>query len=275
MQGIHDFIPTAEKVDYLNALLKVGFDTLDFGSFVSPKAIPQMQDTAEVLDKLELSGSKTKLLAIIANQRGAEQAAAYEQVTYLGYPFSVSETFQQRNTNRSIAIAFDDVKAIQALCEKSGKKLVLYLSMGFGNPYGDPWSPAIVEEWLEKMAAEGIRIFSLADTVGAAKVADIQALFSHLIGKRPDLEIGAHFHSRPDNQVDKIEAAYLSGCRRFDSALLGIGGCPMAKDDLTGNISTEALTAYLATRDDVHLHLDREKFEEVREQAMRLFGQYH
>ena len=274
MQGIHPFIPTEAKAAYINSLLKVGFDTLDFGSFVSPKAIPQMQDTAQVLDKLNLDNTKTKLLAIIANSRGAEDALRHEQISYLGYPFSISETFQQRNTNRSIAEAYEDVKRIQEACVKGGKQLVLYFSMGFGNPYGDPWNAEVVEEWLAKLLKEDIKIFSLADTVGTAKPEDISYLFSSLIKNYPQLEIGAHFHARVDQQGEKLAAAYENGCKRFDSAMLGFGGCPMAKDELVGNTSTEFLVSYLQEKQE-KLGIAKDKFEEARAQAQQLFGLYH
>lgn len=274
MQGIRDFIPTEVKAEYINKLLRAGFDTIDFGSFVSPKAIPQMADTTEVLKKIDLSSSKTKLLAIIANVRGAQDGAAHEEISYLGYPFSISETFQQRNTNRGIEAAFSDLKEINDICSRSGKELVTYISMGFGNPYGDPWNKDIVEEWVVKLMSEGIRIFSLSDTVGAAKGEDIKTIFSYLQGKYPDIEIGAHFHSRPDMQQEKINSAYESGCRRFDSAMLGFGGCPMAADDLTGNISTEFLLDFLKQKG-ADNSIDKEAFKVARRAAQELFGKYH
>lgn len=238
IQGWKSPVPTALKVEYLNTLLQVGFNTLDFGSFVSPKAIPQMADTAEVYRQLQLEGISTKLLAIIANLKGAEQAVLFEHITYLGFPFSISETFQQRNTNSSITQAFETVKAVQALCLKHDKKLVIYFSMGFGNPYGDPYSPDIVGEWAEKMALLGVEIIALSDTVGVAESSLIGQLFSHLIPLYPHIEFGAHFHASPFNWEDKIQVAYQAGCRRFDGALGGFGGCPMANDELVGNINT-------------------------------------
>lgn len=238
IQGWQSPVATALKVEYLNTLLQVGFDTLDFGSFVSPKAIPQMADTAEVYHQLHLEGISTKLLAIIANLKGAEQAVLFEHITYLGFPFSISETFQQRNTNSSITQAFETVKAIQALCLKYGKKLVVYFSMGFGNPYGDPYSAEIVGEWAEKMALLGIEIIALSDTVGIAESPLISQLFNHLIPLYPQIEFGAHFHASPVNWEEKIQVAYHAGCRRFDGALGGFGGCPMANDELVGNINT-------------------------------------
>lgn len=241
IQGWKTPVSTASKVEYLNTLLQVGFDTLDFGSFVSPKAIPQMADTAEVYHQLQLDGLSTKLLAIVANLKGAEQAVSFEHITYLGFPFSISETFQQRNTNSSIAQAYETVKAIQELCVKNGKKLVVYFSMGFGNPYGDIYSPEIVGDWSQKMSQLGISIIALSDTVGIAKPELVQALFGHLIPLYPHIEFGAHLHATPFNWSEKIEAAYSAGCRRFDGALGGFGGCPMAKDELVGNINTRNL----------------------------------
>ena len=244
MQGLHDFIPTQTKIDYINQLLKVGFDTIDFGSFVSPKAIPQMADTTEVLAGLDLSNTKSKLLAIIANLKGAENAVQHEQIKYLGFPFSISETFQMRNTNSSIAQSLETVKAIQALCVKHNKELVVYFSMGFGNPYGDVWNTEIVEKWVMEMHLLGIKIISLSDTIGIANPETIAYLFKHLIPTFPNIEFGAHFHTTPNTWQEKIEAAYENGCKRFDGAMKGFGGCPMAADDLTGNMATENLYAY-------------------------------
>jgi len=271
MQGLHDFIPTDIKAAYINLLLQVGFDTIDFGSFVSPKAIPQMRDTAEVLEKLELSHSKSKLLAIIANYRGAEDAAEHEQITYLGFPFSISETFQQRNTNSSISEAFDTVKRIKELSDKKGKELLVYLSMGFGNPYGDDWSNEIVLQWAEKLISEGIQYISLADTIGIASPGQITDLFTLLSGHLPKTTLGVHLHSTPDTWHEKIEAAYKSGCKRFDTALKGYGGCPMAKDDLTGNIATENVISYLQSQN-VSLGLDLGKFQEAMDYSGKVFG---
>lgn len=244
MQGIATFIPTETKINYLNALLRVGFDTLDFGSFVSPKAIPQMRDTAEVLTSLELANSRSRLLAIVANRRGAEQAAAYPAISYLGYPFSVSETFQLRNTNATIAESVERVTEIQALCRQTGKQLVIYISMGFGNPYGDPWNAEVVIRWVETLAQEGIGIFQLSDTIGVASSTSISYLFEQLIPRFPALEIGAHFHTTAATWREKVEAAYEHGCRRFDGAIRGYGGCPMARDELTGNMPMEQLFAF-------------------------------
>lgn len=241
MQGLHDFIPTEVKVNYINQLLKCGFDTIDFGSFVSPKAIPQMRDTAEVLSKLDLSGN-SKLLAIVANERGAEDAVHHEEISYLGYPFSVSEEFQKRNTNSTIEESLTRVEAIKNICDRSNKELVVYLSMGFGNPYGEEWNAEIVQKWCgvlyDKM---DIRIQALSDTIGSAMPADVSYLFSELIPSLPKVEFGAHLHTRPEYAKNLVASAYNAGCRRFDGALKGFGGCPMAKDDLTGNMPTEIM----------------------------------
>jgi hydroxymethylglutaryl-CoA lyase len=250
IQGLHHFIPTEKKIAYINQLLASNlFDTIDFGSFVSPKAIPQMADTKGILYGDYLFESKTKLLAIIANERGAQEASAYEQITYLGYPFSVSETFQLRNTNATIAESLERVKAIQDICIKTDKQLVLYISMGFGNPYGDIWNAEIVLEWVEKLKQLGISIFSLADTVGVATPESIRYLFENLIPQHPDLEFGAHLHTTPDTWKEKIESAFDAGCRRFDGAILGYGGCPMAADELVGNMPTENLLSFAGNTD--------------------------
>lgn len=245
IQGIHHFIPTEKKADYINLLLQTNlFDTIDFGSFVSPKAIPQMKDTASVIEKLDLSKTNTKLLAIIANERGAEDTSKFEQIKYLGYPFSISETFQLRNTNATISESVERVKVIQDICLKADKQLVIYISMGFGNPYGDDWNAEIVLNWVEKLANLGIEIFSLSDTVGIATPANIEYLFHHLIPQYPTLEFGAHLHTTPNTWKAKIDAAVNGGCKRFDGAVLGYGGCPMAQDDLVGNMPTEKLLEY-------------------------------
>jgi hydroxymethylglutaryl-CoA lyase len=244
MQGWKDFIPTEKKIEYLNTLLKVGFNTLDFGSFVSAKAIPQMADTAEVLSHLDLDGSDTKLLAIIANVRGAEQASRFKQITYLGFPFSVSETFQLRNTNSTIQESLERVKEIHAICKTSSKELVVYLSMGFGNPYGDPFSNEIVFSWAEKIAAIGIDIISLADTVGLASAEQVFSITGNLVRALPGKTVGVHLHSTPVNWKEKLEAALSAGCMRFDGALKGIGGCPMANDKLVGNMNMENMVEF-------------------------------
>ena len=251
MQGWKTFIPTEKKIEYLQALLQVGFHTLDFGSFVSAKAIPQLADTAEVLKGLKSNPVKTntKLLAIIANVRGAEEAAVYEEISYLGFPFSVSETFQQRNTNSSIEQSLERVKEIQRICEQTNKQLVIYISMGFGNPYGDPYSAEIVFDWVNRIAGLGVNIISLADTVGLATPEQVAKMTSYVINKLPQHEIGVHLHSSLENREAKIQAAWLAGCRRFDGALKGIGGCPMANDDLVGNIDTEWLISFFEQYD--------------------------
>lgn len=241
MQGLHDFIPTEIKANYINTLLKCGFDTIDFGSFVSPKAIPQMRDTAEVLSKLDLS-SPSKLLAIVANERGAEEAIQFEEIDYLGYPFSVSEEFQKRNTNATIEESLGRVEAMQNLCVKNNKELVVYLSMGFGNPYGEEWNSEIVFKWCNVLFEKfDIRIQALSDTIGAANPSLVESLFKEIIPALPNVEIGAHLHTRPENAQSIVAAAYKAGCKRFDGALKGLGGCPMAKDDLTGNMPTEVM----------------------------------
>ncbi|SEN50669.1 hydroxymethylglutaryl-CoA lyase [Mucilaginibacter gossypiicola] len=270
MQGIHDFIPTEVKAAYINLLLQVGFDTIDFGSFVSPKAIPQLQDTADVLKKLNLTNTKSKLLAIIANYRGAEDAVKHEEVTYLGYPFSISETFQLRNTNSTIEQAFETVQRINELSHKNSKQLLVYLSMGFGNPYGDEWNTGIIERWAEKMVAEGIKNIALADTIGIADAAQISSIYPNLCRLFPDTEFGIHLHSTPDTWQPKIAAAYQSGCKRFDTAIKGYGGCPMAKDDLTGNIATENLLGYLKTQNEP-TGLNMDKFQEAMDYSGRVF----
>jgi len=244
MQGWKNFIPTSKKIEYINSLLEVGFDTIDFGSFVSPKAIPQMADTKEVVRNLELGVSNTKLLAIVANVRGAEEASAYNEITYLGFPFSVSETFQQRNTNSSIAESLTRVQEIQNICTKRNKQLVIYVSMGFGNPYRDVYAEEIVFSWVSKIVALGIKTISLADTVGLAKPEQVYSMTKYLIGQLPQVEVGVHLHSRPDNWKEKLDAAVNAGCKRFDGALKGFGGCPMANDDLVGNMRTEWMIDY-------------------------------
>lgn len=262
MQGLHDFIPTNIKAEYLNLLLQVGFDTLDFGSFVSPKAIPQMQDTEAVLEKLDMPKSSTKLLAIVANLKGVENAIKHPQITYLGFPFSISETFQQRNTNSSIAQSVHTVQEMLNLCHKHGKTAVIYLSMGFGNPYGDEYNTDIVSHWAQVLIEKGVQIISIADTVGIATPEQITALLPSLLTAFPSTEFGLHLHSTPAQRLAKIEAAFNAGCKRIDSALKGYGGCPMATDELTGNIPTEDIIHYLRTQK-VNLHLDMEKWQQA------------
>lgn len=245
MQGVERFIPTADKAAYINQLLKVGFDTIDFGSFVSPKAIPQMKDTGEVLDLLSMENTRSKLLAIVANTRGAVQACDFEQITYLGFPMSISETFQLRNTNKSIAEALNTLNEIQEVCQKNSKTLVTYISMGFGNPYGDIYDEDIVAKFVDILTTMKVNIISLADTVGVSNPHQIQRLFGSLSQQYPDVELGAHLHSNPATAVEKIDAAYRAGCKRFDGAIKGWGGCPMAEDELVGNIATETIIAFL------------------------------
>lgn len=244
MQGLTQFIPTEVKISYLQQLLSVGFDTLDFGSFVSPKAIPQMADTAQVLDGLDLSATHTKLLAIIANSRGATDAAEHKQIDYLGYPFSISETFQLRNTNATIAESLIRVEEILEIADRSNKEVVIYISMGFGNPYGDPWNVDIVLKWVHQLREMGVKIFSLSDTIGVSSPDNISYLFDALVPTLPDIEFGAHLHTTPTTWQEKIHAAFASGCRRFDGALKGYGGCPMAREELTGNMPMENMVAY-------------------------------
>mgnify|MGYP006429305549 FL=1 len=254
MQGIKPFIPTAQKVDYIQSLLACGFDTIDFGSFVSPKAIPQMRDTADVLSHLDLSQTQSKLLAIVANLRGAKDACRHKEIAYLGYPFSISENFQMRNTHKTIKESLDVLKSIVEVAEATNKKVVAYLSMGFGNPYGDPWNAEIVSYWTEKLVNMGIRIISLSDTVGVSQPADISYLYCSLIPSYPEVEFGAHLHTTPDQWFEKVDAAWKSGCKRFDGALKGYGGCPMAKDQLTGNMPTENMIDYFQKINKVSFH---------------------
>ena len=249
MQGLHDYIPAEIKAKYINQLLKVGFDTIDFGSFVSPKAIPQMKDTAEVLGLLDLSETKSKLLAIVANERGANDACKHDAIDILGYPFSISETFQIRNTNATIEESLDRVRKIKDLCDDTSKELLIYLSMGFGNPYGDVWSVEECAKWVEILSGYGIKTMNLSDTIGIANPESIKYLFSRLIPMYPNIEFGGHFHTTPNKWREKIEAAYKAGCRRYDGAIKGYGGCPMAKDDLTGNMPTENLFRYFAEQE--------------------------
>lgn len=239
MQGIPILIPTEKKIKYIQSLLEVGFDVIDFGSFVSPKVIPQMADTSEVLKGLDLTNTKSKLLAIVANTKGAMEACLHPQIDFIGYPFSISETFQQRNTNSSIGESFERVKEIALLTHESGKELVIYISMGFGNPYGDAFNVDIIHHWVEKIASLGVNIFSLSDTIGVATPELITEVFKGTVGYYNDLEFGAHLHSAPYNWLPKVKAAYKGGCRRFDVAIGGLGGCPLAKDELVGNLATE------------------------------------
>ncbi len=274
MQGIKTFIPTEEKVKYVQSLLGCGFDTIDFGSFVSPKAIPQMVDTAEVLAELDLSRTQSRLLAIVANVRGAENASGHDAIEYLGYPFSISENFQMRNTHKTINESVGILKEIIQIAKASDKKVVTYISMGFGNPYGDPWNVEIVGEWTEKLAAMGARILSLSDTVGTSTPEIIGYLFSNLIPKYPNIEFGAHLHTTPAKWHEKIDAAYKAGCRRFDGAIQGFGGCPMAKDELTGNMPTEKILSYF-TAAKMETGVNWTPFEAAYNKATELFSSYH
>jgi hydroxymethylglutaryl-CoA lyase len=270
MQGIHEFIPTDVKVEYINALLKIGFDTIDFGSFVSPKAIPQLRDTAEVLSRLYLS-SKTKLLAIVANVRGAEEALSFSEISYIGYPFSISETFQMRNTNSSIKDSLVKVEMIKEKCDNKNRELVIYISMAFGNPYNDVWDVELAKEWIHEIANLGIKIISLADTVGLATTENVSKMFSEVTKWLPEVEFGAHLHCRPDNWYNKVDAAFRHGCRRFDVALKGFGGCPMANDDLVGNLATENLMDYLEERN-IETSIDKNRFNKTLLAAEKIFS---
>lgn len=271
MQGIKTWIATEEKIKYINQLLKVGFDTIDFGSFVSAKAVPQMKDTAEVLRGLDISEAGSRLLAIVANYRGAEDACSFDEIQYLGYPFSISETFQQRNTNASIEESLGRVEEIKQLASRHRKELVLYLSMGFGNPYGDPWSPGIAIEWSERLHKEfDVNIIAVSDTVGSATPAVIENLFSELIPGLPEVEFGAHLHTLINDYRPRLEAAYLAGCRRFDGAIKGFGGCPMAADELTGNMPTEKMIAYFRGKG-LNTGIQEEVFERAINLAEEVF----
>ncbi len=274
MQGIKTFIPTQEKVKYIQSLLGCGFDTIDFGSFVSPKAIPQMRDTAEVLASLDLSRTQSKLLSIVANVRGAQDACKHAAIDFLGFPFSISENFQMRNTHKTIDQSVETLKEILELADTHNKEVVTYISMGFGNPYGDPWDVDIVGEWTEKLAAMGARILSLSDTIGSSTPEVIDYLFSNLIPKFPEIEFGAHLHTTPTKWHEKVDAAYKAGCRRFDGAVQGFGGCPMAKDELTGNMPTEKMLSYFTT-EKADTGVNWMVFEAAYNKATELFSEYH
>ena len=274
MQGIKDIIPTEVKSKYINSLLNIGFDTIDFGSFVSPKAIPQMHDTAEVLKQLDLSTTKSKLLAIIANTRGAQDACSFDEIKYLGFPFSISETFQQRNANSSIAESLVRVEEIQNLCVQNKKELVVYISMAFGNPYGDEWNSDIVINWTKKLSDLGVKIIALSDTIGVSNRENISYLFSNIIPEFKNVEIGAHLHSTKEKAQEKIDAAYKSGCQRFDVAIHGFGGCPMAKDDLTGNLATEDLEQYFNINK-IDLNLNTDLLYKAYTGSWDVFNKYH
>ena len=273
MQGIKQFIPTDKKVQYIQSLLRVGFDTIDFGSFVSPKAIPQMADTAEVLSQLDLSKTQSKLLAIIANIRGAQDASVHPEIDYLGYPFSISENFQMRNTHKTIKESVVTLEEILEIANTSNKEVVVYISMGFGNPYGDPWNVDIVGEWTQKLDRMGVKILSLSDTVGTSDPENIEYLFKNLIPQYPHIEFGAHLHTTPTSWHEKVDAAYMAGCRRFDGAIQGFGGCPMAKDELTGNMPTEKLLSYFTSK---HINpLNALSFESAHNEATKIFKTYY
>ncbi len=271
MQGLHQFVPTTLKSEYMNLLLQVGFDTLDFGSFVSPKAIPQLADTAEVLANLDLNGTKTKLLAIVANLKGVEAAIKFQEISYLGFPFSISETFQQRNTNSSIAQSLTTVEEMLSRCADKNKQAVVYLSMGFGNPYGDEWNYEIVEKWADILVSKGVEIISLADTTGISTPEKIEEILPKLISRYQHTEIGIHLHSTPAERFEKIEAGYHAGVKRIDSALKGFGGCPMAADDLTGNIATEEVISFLNSKGE-DLNLNIEKWQDAMALSAKIFG---
>ncbi len=273
MQGIKQFIPTSQKVQYIQSLLRVGFNTIDFGSFVSPKAIPQMVDTTQVLEQLDLSTTKSKLLAIVANVRGAEEACKHPEINYLGYPFSISENFQMRNTHKTIAQSVQTLDEILNLAHKSGKKVVVYISMGFGNPYGDPWNVDIVAQWTQQLSNMGVSILSLSDTIGISTSESIEYLFSNLIPEYPKVEFGAHLHTTPSTWFEKIDAAYKAGCMRFDGAIQGFGGCPMATNELTGNMPTEKLLSYFTSKK--ANPLNALSFESAYNEASKIFNVYH
>ncbi len=271
MQGIKShFIPTEAKAQYINSLLRVGFDTIDFGSFVSPKAIPQMRDTAAVLNQLDLSNTQSKLLAIVANIRGAQDASQFEEIDYLGYPFSISENFQMRNTGKTITQSLQIIEELLTISAKTNKKVVAYLSMGFGNPYGDPWNVEIVSKWTDQLSKMGVTILSLSDTVGTSTPEIIEYLFSNLIPEYPTIEFGAHLHTTPTTWFEKVDAAYKAGCNRFDGAIKGYGGCPMAKDDLTGNMPTEKLITYF-NQQKAFTNIQAMSFESAYNEALKIF----
>ena len=274
MQGLKAFIPTPQKVQYIQSLLRVGFDTIDFGSFVSPKAIPQMVDTAEVLSQLDLSLTQSKLLAIVANSRGALAAAAHKEIDFLGYPFSISENFQMRNTHKTIAQSIETLASILDIAQAHNKRIVVYISMAFGNPYGDPWNVDVVAKWTERLNAMGVEILSLSDTIGSSTPESISYLFSKLIPAYPHIEFGAHLHTNPLYWHSKVDAAYKAGCFRFDGAIQGFGGCPMAKDELTGNMPTEKLLSYF-TAQKANTALNALSFESAYNEATKIFSVYH
>lgn len=274
MQGIKDFIPTEKKAQYIQSLLRCGFDTIDVGSFVSPKAIPQMADTSALLSKLDLSNTKSKLLAIVANTRGAADAAQYAEIDYLGYPFSISENFQMRNTHKTIAESVEVLAEILEIGHNSNKDVVAYLSMGFGNPYGDPWNVEIVGQWTEKLSAMGVKILSLSDTIGSSTPDIIEHLFYNLIPQFPEIEFGAHLHTTPAKWHEKVDAAFKAGCTRFDGAIQGFGGCPMAKDELVGNMPSEKMLSYFNAQK-AETGIKMTSFEAAYNEASKIFNEYH
>jgi hydroxymethylglutaryl-CoA lyase len=273
MQGIKQWIPSEIKLDYLQSVLSVGFDVVDFGSFVSKRAIPQMSDSAYIIDQLDLSNTTSKLLAIVANERGALEACSHSSLSFLGFPFSISEIFQMRNTNKSINESFEELKRIKKIADKNNKKLVVYLSMGFGNPYGEPWNYEIVEKWIDKLSDLKIQVISLSDTIGTAVPDDIFNIFSNIIPRYTQVEFGAHFHTRPDDWFKKIDSAFRAGCKRFDGAIQGFGGCPMAKDELTGNLPTEKLISYFNSINKKP-NINSLNFESCYNHALRLFNDF-
>jgi len=273
MQGIKNWIPSKDKISYIQSILSVGFDVVDFGSFVSPRAVPQMKDTHYVLENLDFSSTKSKLLAIVANLRGAKDACNYSQINYLGYPFSISENFQMRNTNKSIEESISELSKIIELANKNKKEVVVYLSMGFGNPYGDQWNHEIVEKWIDLLYYMNIKTISISDTIGAAKSEDIKTVFSNAVVNYPTIEFGAHFHTKPNQWYEKIDTAYNAGCKRFDSAIQGHGGCPMAKDELMGNFPTEKLITYFNSQN-IPLNINALHFESSFNEATKLFSRY-
>lgn len=273
MQGIKRWIPSDEKLSYLQSILSVGFDVVDFGSFVSSRVIPQMKDTDYIIKNLDTTNTNSKLLAIVANYRGAVAACNYSTISYIGYPFSISEIFQMRNTNKTMAESFDDLKKIKSIIEAKNKKLVVYLSMGFGNPYGEPWNLEIIEKWIQSLNSIGVETISISDTIGTAKKSDINKIYSFLIPRYSKIEFGAHFHAKPNEWYEKVNEAYNNGCRRFDGAIMGFGGCPMAKDDLTGNVPTEKLLSFFNSIKE-NTSINSLHFESCYNNALKLFNKY-
>lgn len=273
MQGIKRWIPSDEKLSYLQSVLSVGFDVVDFGSFVSSRVIPQMKDTDYIINNLDTTNTNSKLLAIVANYRGAVAACNYSTISFIGYPFSISEIFQMRNSNKTIFESFDDLKKIKSLIDAKNKKLVVYLSMGFGNPYGEPWNLEIIEKWIQGLNSIGVETISISDTIGTAKKSDINKIYSFLIPRYSEIEFGAHFHSKPNEWYEKVNEAYINGCKRYDGAIMGFGGCPMAKDDLTGNIPTEKLLSFFNSIKE-NTSINSLHFESCYNDALKLFRKY-